>query len=163
MEAILLTPIFFLFFIFITIYLFIYLFTSQILPNFLVPHKGHLLLLYPLIVWATPLGIPVPWHIRSARLGASSSTEARQGNPVREQIPQSNVSFGESLHSSWLGPTNTPAKLLTPNLSCLKEIQGQSWSSGQPVIGPTWIPSHGQAPIPDIINDTLMLCLQTGA
>jgi hypothetical protein len=51
-------------------------------------------------------------------------------------------------------------------LSRLKEMQGERWSrasrNGRPIISPTWDPFHGQAPIPDTINDTL-LCLQTEA
>ena len=38
----------------------------------------------------------------------------------------------------------------------------RDWGNGQLIIGPTWDPSHGQMPIPDTNNDTL-LCLQKGA
>jgi hypothetical protein len=44
------------------------------------------------------------------------------------------------------------------------KVQGQrskDWGNGQPMTGPTWDPSQGQAPISDIINDTLLF-LQTG-
>jgi hypothetical protein len=56
-------------------------------------------------------------------------------------------------------------KTLTRSLSC-QEMQGQRWSrdkgNGRPITGPTWDQSHGQAPVPDTIDDTL-LCLHTGA
>ena len=62
--------------------------------------------------------------------------------------------------------TNPSTILSTPNLPCLKEMEGQrrsrDWRNGQPITGPTWDPIHGQAPIPNTIKDTL-LCLQTGA
>lgn len=32
------------------------------------------------------LGILLPWHIKSSRLGISSPTEARQGSPARGQV-----------------------------------------------------------------------------
>jgi hypothetical protein len=38
----------------------------------------------------------------------------------------------------------------------------RDWGDGQPITGPNWDPSHGQAPVPGTINNTL-LCLQTGA
>jgi hypothetical protein len=31
------------------------------------------------------------------------------------------------------------------------------WGNGKPITGPTWDPSHGQAPISDTINDIVML------
>lgn len=33
------------------------------------------------------LGILLPWHIKSSRLGMSSPTEARQGSPARRTNP----------------------------------------------------------------------------
>ena len=39
-------------------------------------------------------------------------------------------------------------------------IIGRDWENGQPVTGSIWDPSHGKAPIPNTVNDTL-LCLQT--
>ena len=62
--------------------------------------------------------------------------------------------------------TNSPTKLSTPKLPSFKQLQEQKWSKnwrhGWPVTGPTWDPSHGQVPTPDIINDILS-CSPTGA
>jgi hypothetical protein len=64
------------------------------------------------------------------------------------------------------GDINPTTILLIPNLSCLKEMQGQRWdevwSKGQPIMCSAWNPSYGQTPVPDIFDDTL-LYLQTGA
>ena len=52
----------------------------------------------PLLLWEgrNTLHIPQPWHIRFAGLGSFSNTEARQGSPVGEQIPQLDHSFRDS-------------------------------------------------------------------
>lgn len=78
------------------------LFASPLLgptPKFLLPIL-HPLSLSLLRVWG-PKGIPPPWYIKS-KLGESSTTEARQGIPVRKQIPQSGYSFNDSaFYSCW--------------------------------------------------------------
>lgn len=55
---------------------------------------------------------------------------------------------------------------MTQNLSCLQRCSGTEmehvWGNGLPMTGPTWDASHGQASVPDTIDDTV-LCLQTGA
>ena len=61
--------------------------------------------------------------------------------------------------------TNPPTKHPAPNLSYLQEMQGwgrsRDWGNSLAIAGPTREPCHGQATIPDTVNDTL-LCLQTG-
>lgn len=102
------------------------------------------------------------------------------GSPVGEWIQQWGCSFKESwLSSPWgtyLGTELQVARKALQleglkisahlrnfwNLSWLKEIQEQRWSTDwkicQPITGPTWNPLDGQTPILDtIINDAVIL------
>ena len=55
--------------------------------------------------------------------------------------------------------TNWTKNISTQNWACLLKIQvkrlSREWGNGQIIPCPTWDPSHGQAPIPDITNDIL--------
>lgn len=84
----------------------IYLFTFQLCPTLWVPpSKRPCLIPHPLLVWeGPPLGFfPTLAHQVSVLMATSFSTEARQGSPVGEQIPQSIYSFRERLCSSCWG------------------------------------------------------------
>ena len=79
----------------------------------------------------------------------------KRSSPVDRQEPQ------------WSSrDINPPTKLSIQIWSCLQVMQhtggSRDWGNGQPITSRAWDPSHGQAPIPNTINDTL-LYLQTGA
>ena len=61
--------------------------------------------------------------------------------------------------------TNPPTKFSTQNWSCLKKKKkkyrhrsgSRDWGNGQPITTPTWNPSQEQTPIPNTINNTVIL------
>jgi hypothetical protein len=53
------------------------------------------------------------------------------------------------------------SKMYPANKKCRDRRWSRDWENSQSITSTTWDLSHGQAPIPDTSNNTL-LCLQTG-
>jgi hypothetical protein len=79
---------------------------------------------------------------------------------IKASVPSFLFSFSGSVEYS-MCILYSVANMHLQLIQCSDSRWSRDWGNGQPITGQTWDPSHGQAPIPDNINDTL-LCFQTG-